>query len=46
MVSCHFSLEEVLQGMAKNNSTEKQIDTKIQTTLKYAPAWKLTEEEI
>ena len=37
MLYYHFSLEAVLQGMAKNNPTEKQIDTKIQATLKHAP---------
>ena len=26
-----FSLEAVLQGMTKNNPTEKQIDAEIQT---------------
>ena len=30
--------------MAKDNPTEKQIDVETQTTLKYRPAWKLTEE--
>ena len=30
--------------MAKTNPTEKQIDTKIQATLKQA--WKLTEKEM
>ena len=29
MLCYHFSLEAVLQGMAKNNPTEKQIDGKI-----------------
>ena len=38
MLCCHFSLEAVLQGMVKSNPTEKQIDTKIQATLKHAPA--------
>ena len=46
MLCCHFSLEAVLQFMAKSNPTKKQIDTKIQATLKHAPAWKLTEEEM
>ena len=36
-----FFFRSVLQGMAKNNPTEKQIDTKI-----HAPAWKLTEVEM
>ena len=38
----HFSLEVVLQGMAENIPTKKQIDAKIQLTLKHEPAWKLT----
>ena len=46
MLCFHFSLVAVLQGMAKGNPTTKQIDTKIQATLKHAPAWKLTEEEM
>ena len=29
MLCYHFSLEAVLQGMAKNNPTEKQIEAKI-----------------
>ena len=29
MLCCHFSLEAVLQDMAKNNPTEKQIEAKI-----------------
>ena len=29
MLRYHFSLEAVLQGMAKNNPTEKQIEAKI-----------------
>ena len=38
MLCCNFSLEAVLQGMAKSNPIEKQIDTKIQATLRHAPA--------
>ena len=38
MLRCHFSLKAVLQGMAKSNPTEKQINTKIQVTLKHASA--------
>ena len=34
----YFSLEAVLQGVAKNNRAEKQIDVEIQATLKHAPA--------
>ena len=44
MLCYYFSLEAVLQGVAKNNRTKKQIDAEGQTTLKHAPAWKLTEE--
>ena len=29
MLCYHFSLEVVLQGMVKNNPTEKQIEAKI-----------------
>ena len=38
MLCYHFSLEALLQGMAKNNPTEKQIEAKIKLTLKIAPA--------
>ena len=41
-----FSLEAVLQGLARNNRTEKQVDAEIQTTLRHASAWKLTEEKM
>ena len=41
MLCYYFSLEAVLQGMAKNNPTEKQIDAEMQATLKHGPAWKL-----
>ena len=34
----HFSLEAFLQGMAKNNLTENQIDADAQATLKHASA--------
>ena len=43
MLCYYFSLEAVLQGVAKNKPTEKQIDAEIQVTLKHAPAMKLTE---
>ena len=33
-----FSLEALLQGVSKNNLTEKQIDAEIQATLQHAPA--------
>ena len=45
MLCCHFSLEAVLHGMAKNSPNEKQIDVESQATLKHAPVWKLTEEK-
>ena len=38
MLCYYFSLEAVLQGMAKNNPTEKQIDAEIQATLKHVLA--------
>ena len=38
MLCYYFSLEAVLQGMAKNNPTKKQIDGEIQATLKYVSA--------
>ena len=46
MLCYYFYLEAVLQGMAKNNPTEKEINAEIQATLKHAPAWKLTEEKM
>ena len=42
----YFSLEEVLQGLSRNNPTKKQIDAEIQVTLKNAPAQKRTEEKM
>ena len=41
-VEC-YGLDHVLQGVAKNNPTKKQIDAEIQATFKHAQAWKLTE---
>ena len=38
MLYYHFSLEAVLQAMAKSNPTERQIDTKIQARWKHVPA--------
>ena len=38
MLCYYFSLEAVLQGMAKNNPTEKQIDAEIQATFKHGSA--------
>ena len=34
----HFSLEAVLQDMAKNNPAKKELDAEIQPTLKHMPA--------
>ena len=41
MLCSYFSLEAVLQGMVKNNPTEKQIDAEMQAKLKHGPALKL-----
>ena len=38
MLCYYFSLEAVLQGMAKNNPTEKEIDPEMQATLKHGPS--------
>ena len=38
MLCYYFSLEAVLQCVAKNNPTEKHIDAEIQVTLKHATA--------
>ena len=46
MLCYYFSLKAVLQGMAKINPTEKQIDVETQATLKHALALKLTEEKM
>ena len=43
MLCYYFSPEATLQGVAKNNSTEEQIDGESQAKLKHAPAWKLTQ---
>ena len=42
----YFSSEEILEDLPKNNPTKKQIDDKIQKTLKNVPAGKLTEEKM
>ena len=34
----YFSLEAVLQVVAKNNPTKKELDAEIQATLKLMPA--------
>ena len=44
MICYYFCLEALLQGMAKNNPTEKQINAEIQAAMKHGPARKLTEE--
>ena len=45
-VVVYFSAEVILQGLSKNNPTKKQINGKIQMTMKNAPAQKLTEEKM
>ena len=42
----YFSLEEVLQGLSRNNPTKKLIDAEIQVTLKNAPTQKRTDEKM
>ena len=42
MSSVNVMLGYILQGVAKNNPTEKQIDAETQKILKHLPAWKLT----
>ena len=37
---CHYF------SSAKNNPTEKQVDSEIQATMNHAPAQKLTEEKM
>ena len=38
MLCYYFSLEAVLQDMAKNNPIKKELDAEIQATLKHMPA--------
>ena len=38
MLCYYFSLEAVLQDVAKNNPTKKELDAEIQATLKHMPA--------
>ena len=38
MLCYYFSLEAVLQGVAKNNPTKKELDAEILATLKHMPA--------
>ena len=42
----YFSFKAVLQGITKNDSTEKQIEAEIQVTLKHVPVKKLAEDKI
>ena len=37
MLCYYISLEAVVQGVAKNDTTENQIDAEIQAKLKHAP---------
>ena len=37
MLCYYFSLEAVLQGLAKNDPTKKEVDAEIQATLKHMP---------
>ena len=45
MLCYYFSLEVILQGVAKNNPTVKQIDEKIQATMEHVPAVKTSRRE-
>ena len=38
MLCYYFSLEAVLQDVAKNNPTKKELDAEIQVTAKHIPA--------
>ena len=38
MFCYYFSLEAVLQDVAENNPTKKELDAEIQVTLKHMPA--------
>ena len=38
MLCSYFSLEAVLQDMAKNNPAKKDLDAEIQATLRHMPA--------
>ena len=40
MLCYYFTSEAALQGVAKNNSTDEQIDAESQAKLKHAPAWR------
>ena len=46
MLCYYFSLEAVLQEVARNNPTEKHIVEETQATLKHAPVQKLIEGKI
>ena len=39
MLCYYFSLEVVLQDVAKNNPTKKELHAEIQATLKHVAAW-------
>ena len=45
MLCYYFSLEAVLQDVAKNNPTKKELDAEIQATLKHMPALLTHREE-
>ena len=38
MLNYYFSLEAVLEDVAKNNPTKKELDAETQETLKHMPA--------
>ena len=38
LLSYYFSLEAVLQGVAQNNPTRKDLDAEVQATLKHMTA--------
>ena len=46
MLCYYFSLEAVLQEVARNNPTEKHIVAETQATLKHTPVQKLIEGKI
>ena len=38
IMPCYFSLEAVMQDVTKSNPSKKELDAKIQVTLKHMPA--------
>ena len=46
MICYYFPSEAVLPGIAKTDTTDKQIVAEIQPTLKHVPGRKLTEEKM